>query len=137
MLDIGAVTGVLQEINVDEQTIQSIVDVLETGIDVLETPLPPLDQSVFGGSYWGGELGRNTEIAHQHVVQAMTDMLAGLDRYRVGVQRYASQTFEVDGNVTDAATRLQTELEAAAPCVSRTDVKDNPVCGVPPAEEGR
>ena len=135
MLDIGAVTGVLQEINVDEETIQSIVNVLETGIDVLETPLPSLDQSVFGGSYWGGQLGHHTDIAHQHVVQAMTDMLAGLDRYRVGVQRYAQETIEVDGNVTVAATRLQSELDAAADCLTRPDVQDNPVCGPPPAEE--
>lgn len=135
MLDIGAVTGVLQEINVDEETIQSIVDVLETGIDVLETPLPPLDQSVFGGSYWGGQLGHHTDIAHQHVVQAMTDMLTGLDRYRTGVQRYAEETLEVDTNVTVAANRLQTELDAAAACVGRPDLKDNPVCA-PPAEEG-
>jgi hypothetical protein len=136
MLDIGAVTGVLQEINVDEQTISSIVEVLETGIEILETPLPSIDRSVFGGSYWGGELGRNTEIAHQHVVQAMTDMLTGLDRYRVGVKRYAAETLEVDGNVTAAATRLQTELDAAAACVSRGDVRDNPGCAVPSPEEG-
>ncbi|MDO9496933.1 MAG: hypothetical protein Q7J48_14605 [Nocardioides sp.] len=136
MLDVGAVTGVLQEINVDEQTIQSIVDVLETGMEVLEMPLPPLDQSVFGGSQTGGELGRHTDIAQQHVIKAMTDMLAGLEHYRTGVQRYAAEAFEVDGNITAAATRLQTELDAAAPCVSRPDVRDNPVCAVPPAEEG-
>lgn len=135
MLDVGAVTGVLQEINVDEATIRSIVSVLETGIDILELPLPPLDRSVFGGSYTGGELGHHQDIAHQHVVQAMTAMLTGLDRYRTGVERYAAETLEVDDNVTVAATRLQADLDAAAACVSRPDVRDNPVCAAPPAEE--
>ena len=136
MLDIGAVTGVLQEINVDEKTIQSIVDVLETGMEILEMPLPPLDQSVFGGCHWGGELGRHTDIAHEHVVRAMTDMLAGLDRFRVGVERYAAEAYEVNHNVVDAATRLHSDLDAVTPCLSQGDVRDNPVCAAPPAKEG-
>lgn len=135
MLDVGAVTGVLQEINVDEETISSIVSVLESGMEILETPLPPLDRSVFGGSYWGGELGRNTDIAHQHVIQAMTDMLAGLDRFRVGVERYAAEAHEVNHNVVDAATRLHSDLDAVAPCLSQRDVRNSSVCAAPPAEE--
>lgn len=134
MLDVGAVTGVLQEINVDESTINAIVEVLEHGMNILDMPPPPLDQSVFGGSPAGGELGHHTDIAHQHVIQAMTDMLTGLEHYRTGVKRYAAETLEVDADVTDAASRLRAELDAAAACVSQPDMRDNPVCVAPPAE---
>lgn len=136
MLDVGAVTGVLQEINVDEVTINSIVRILESGMEGLETPPEPVDQAVFGGSYWGGEMGRHTEIAHRKVIKAMEDMLAGLEHYRVGLTRYAAEALEVDDNVTVAATRLQAELDAAAACLERPDLRDNPVCAPTPAEEG-
>lgn len=136
MLDIGAVTGVLRDINVDEETIRSIVEICDLGIDILEGSMLPVDRSVFGGSYWGGELGRHTEIAHQKVTEAMADMMIGLGQYRDGLERYAAEAFEVEDNVTVAATRLQTELDAAAGCLGTTDVKDNPVCAAPSAEEG-
>ena len=136
MLDVGAVTGVLQEINVDEATINSIVKILESGMESLETPPEPVDQAVFGGSYWGGEMGRHTEIAHRKVIQAMEDMLLGLENYRTGLTRYAAEALEVDDNVTVAATNLQAELDAAAACLNRPDVRDNPVCTPAPAEEG-
>lgn len=136
MLDIGAVTGVLQDIDVDEETIRSIVTILETGIDVLDGPMQPVDRSVFGASHWGGELGHHTDIAYQKVTRAMQDMLIGLGHYKDGLERYATETFEVEGNVTAANTHLQRELDAAGGCLARSDVKDNPVCAAPPAEEG-
>lgn len=135
MVSIGAVTGVLQDINVDEATIQAIVDILELGIDVLETPLQPVDESVFGSSHAGGELGYHTGRAHAKVAAAMNDMLLGLGHYRDGIRKYAAETLEVDDNVAVAATRLQAELDAAAACLAQPDVRDNPVCAPTPAPE--
>ena len=125
---VGAVQGVLAEINVDEETIRSIVSILESGIESLETPMHAVPQGAFGGSGWGQQLAHHTEIAHGHVRQAMLDLVAGLSTYKTSIETYAAQALQVDDNVVGATARLRTELDSASLCTARPDLQTNASC---------
>ena len=75
--------GLLADLAVSAQTIADIKEILGRNIEDLEAkPLDRTSQSAFGQSYWGGQLGHHTSIAERHVVEAIQDLVVGLDGYR-------------------------------------------------------
>ncbi len=92
-------------------------------IEHLESkPLDRTSQSAFGQSYRGGQLGHHTSIAERHVVEAINELVVGLDGFRESVERAYQHIEETDGGVGGSLTSITVQIDEnrfneAAPCV--------------------
>ena len=99
---IGAVQGVLHEINVEENTIRQIVEILESSSDVVGAHKPgEVAPGVFGGSWSGESLGYHTSLAHAHVVGAMDQMVKTLMGAGERVRAYHDEITFYDDDSAD------------------------------------
>lgn len=137
MMPIAAATGLLADLAVSAQTIADIKEILARNIEDLEAkPLDRTSQSAFGQSYWGGQLGHHTSIAERHVVEAINDLVVGLDGYRASVEWAYEHLEETDGGVGGSLTNITVQIDEsrfneAAPCVDQPDLETNPTCEAP------
>ncbi len=145
---VAAATNLLTELAVDAQTIADIKEMLNRNIEVLEKkPMDRTPESTFGQSYWGGQLGHHTSIAERHVVEAINDLVTGLNGYRDSVEWTWRNFEDTDGGVSGSLTNIAGRAEAApfvhinqdafdraAECVDQPDLETNPTCEVPTGE---
>jgi hypothetical protein len=137
MLPIAAAAGLLADLAVSAQTIADIKEILSRNIEDLEAkPLDRTSQSAFGQSYWGGQLGHHTSIAERHVVEAINELVTGLDGYRESVEWAYQHIEETDGGVGGSLTNITVQIDEnrfneAAACVDQPDLQTNPSCEVP------
>lgn len=137
MMPIAAAAGLLADLAVSAQTIADIKEILARNIEDLEAkPLDRTSQSAFGQSYWGGQLGHHTSIAERHVVEAINELVVGLDGYRESVEWAYQHLEETDGGVGGSLTNITVQIDEnrfneAAPCVDQPDLQTNPSCEVP------
>ena len=102
----GDVQGVLQAIDVKEETIKEIVAILDQYSDVIGDSRPStIREAAFGGSPRGESLGHHTKLAHQHVVQAMTAMMKTLSGTGERVRAYHD---DIQFQDEDGAARFRT-----------------------------
>jgi hypothetical protein len=140
MMPIAAATGLLADLAVSAETIAGIKEILSRNIEDLEAkPLDRTSQSAFGQSYWGGQLGHHTSIAERHVVQAINDLVVGLDGYRASVEWAWQHIDETDGGVNGSLTGIsvridENKFDSAAACVDQPNLETNPSCEVPTGE---
>src|SRR4051812_39891217 len=81
----------------EDQTIKAIMKILEENAHSLaQGPPGAIPASAFGGSTSGSVLGTHTSLAHQHVVNALNEMVAGLLGYRVNIQKWHSDLTYTD-----------------------------------------
>ena len=137
MMPIAAAAGLLADLAVSAQTIADIKEILARNIEDLEAkPLDRTSQSAFGQSYWGGQLGHHTSIAERHVVEAIQDLVAGLDGYRASVEWAYAHIEETDGGVGGSMNNITVQIDenrfdSAAACVDQPNLETNPTCEVP------
>jgi hypothetical protein len=140
MMPIAAAAGLLADLSVSAETIAGIKEILSRNIEDLEAkPLDRTSQSAFGQSYWGGQLGHHTSIAERHVVDAINDLVVGLDGYRASVEWAWQHIDETDGGVTGSLTGItvridENKFDSAAACVDQPNLETNPSCEVPTGE---
>ena len=140
MMPIAAAAGLLADLAVSAETIAGIKEILSRNIEDLEAkPLDRTSQSAFGQSYWGGQLGHHTSIAERHVVQAINDLVVGLDGYRASVEWAWQHIDETDGGVTGSLSGItvridENKFDSAAACVDQPNLETNPSCEVPTGE---
>jgi hypothetical protein len=142
---LGAVTDLLTDLAVSAGTIAEIKEILSRNIEVLEEkPMDRTAVTTFGESYWGGQLGHHTSVAERHVVEAINDLVVGLNGYRESVE-WAWRNFEdTDGGVSGSLTNIAGRAEGvpfiqinedafnqANDCVDQPDLATNPSCEVP------
>lgn len=142
------VSGALTAAGYEDRVIEQIIQAL-TGAEASVrqgTEISPVPAASYGGSATAAELGLHAGKAHQHVVQAMTQMVAGLESYRVGVKRFRKDVHETDqGNADDLATvtRRAEQVDVATlfrrgdECSSAPDFHGTTTCEVPTAEGDR
>ncbi len=105
---------VLRELSVEEATIREIVGILERGADDIGSfRLRSVNPQKFGGSQRGENLGRHTEIAHRHVLEAMDQMVSGLRGYQENVHRFNDELVFTDQDGDDRARRTTARVQAA------------------------
>ena len=133
----------LQELHVKEETIKEIVDILKAGQDDLQGGRPQgVASSVFGASEKGQTFGHHTSIAHRHVIEAMQQMVAGLQGYETNVRKFHDEIVFTDEDAAarnDATTaRVQAAplvtVGEASGCLDAPDLRDNPACEIPTEE---
>lgn len=104
----GAVEGVLNAINVEEETIREIVAILEDYADALGQGRPgTIRENAYGGSSKGGLLGHHTRLAHDHVFEAMTTMMDTLSGTSQRVQAYHDDIIFKDEDSADRSRHAQ------------------------------
>lgn len=143
MAGISEIVEYLQELHVKEETIKEIVDILKTGQDDLAGGRPQgVARSVFGASEKGQMFGHHTSIAHRHVIEAMQQMVAGLQGYETNVRKFHDEIVFTDEDAAsrnDATTaRVQAapsvSVTEASNCLNAPDLRDNPACEIPTEE---
>ncbi|MGA8257235.1 MAG: hypothetical protein WB767_11750 [Nocardioides sp.] len=135
MAGISAIVGYLQELHVREETIKEIVDILKAGQDDLTGGRPAgVSQAVFGASEKGQNFGNHTSIAHRHVIEAMQQMVAGLQGYETNVRKFHDDIVFTDEDAAarnDATTARVVTVQDASNCLDAPGFADNPVCEIP------
>lgn len=138
---VAAATGLLTELALSAQTIADIKDILDRNIEDLEAqPMDRTAESTFGQSYWGGQLGHHTSVAERHVVEAIQDLVAGLNGYRESVDWAWRHMEDTDGEVSGSLTGIQVRIDEnrfqeATACVDQPDFTTNASCDVPVGDD--
>lgn len=132
----------LGSIGVEEQAISRIMALLDESATALDGAKPgELSPAAFGGSEKGAALGADTSLAHQHVVAAINELVAGMKGYRINVDKWRGDMAFTDEDAGDSFARLQgsaagTQLLAAiqstSACTTAPDFTDagGPACDV-------
>lgn len=139
---IDGVRGILTDAGVGDNTVQEILAMLDDaqskvkkGEDIQAVPAAAL-----GGAPTAAELQLHAGKAHDHVVEAMTQMVNGLQGYYDSVKHFRQDVHDTDaGEATRYAQRTQaTEqvevtalLEMGAACTQPENFHDAPRCEVP------
>ena len=117
MLSAGdaAAVATFVDLGYDEKIIKEIIAVLDQGSTSLHgTHIPTTASSSYGPSGPGVELARNVDLAHQHVVDAIRDMAAGLKGFRDSVDMFHLQTQATDQDTHAALTRIRQATDCSA-----------------------
>src|SRR5690242_20767465 len=98
MADVGAV---LTAAEVEQQTIDDILTMLGHAEDSVGKgeKLKPVPAASFGASPTATTLEYNTGLAHAHVVEAMSDMVAALQTYTANVKHYRTDAHDTDADI--------------------------------------
>ena len=125
------VVDFLGGIGVDRETINQISAMLEENRGLLDGSRPSgQTRGAFGQSPAGQDLDAQTMTAHEHVVEALEEMMAGLEGYATNVVRFGNDIFGLDEDVQAALQRGTREAETYA---SSDDFHDN---GIAPPRQG-
>jgi hypothetical protein len=90
---------------VDDADIERIEGILNKDAGSLQGDRPnEIAGGAFGGSPKGLDLEAQTATAHQHVVDAIEEMVEGLRGYRTNLRKFADDMFFTDD---DAQVRMQ------------------------------
>lgn len=102
----------LADIGVDQETISEIQSMLQTNSQILDGARPTgQTQGAFGQSAAGQDLDTQTLTAHQHVIEALEEMMAGLEGYAANVARFGDDMFGLDADIQAALLRGTREAE--------------------------
>ncbi|WP_134764752.1 hypothetical protein [Nocardioides sp. 1609] len=137
----GAALGA---INVEEETIREIVKILTENADDVDRNSRPkgVAPAVFGASDPGQQFGHHVNLAHQHVTDAMRDLVAGLEGYVVKIHRFHDDMVFTDETSGDGSRRSTDRvagapvptLEAVESCTAPPDFSNN-TCEIPAEED--
>ena len=112
----------LGAIGVDQQTIDEIKKMLDENANELHaSPPAAVAAGAFGSSSAGQDLDLQTSTAHQHVVDAIEEMVAGLKGYRVNVVKFGE---DMDVTDDDAGVTIN-NLNNVNLCTTPTDLHTN------------
>jgi len=137
--EITAVADTLTALEVEEKTIKQIVEILEAGAGEIKNGHPgQVQPSRLGGSARGAELGYHTNVAHRHIVEAMEQMVLGLQGYQANVQKFHRDIDFVDGDSQASIVRTTGKVNGVVPsvsaadaCAAPTDFETNDQCTIP------
>lgn len=148
VLLIDGVTGILADAGVEDRTIQEILTMLDEAQSQVErgTRIKMAPAVSFGGSATAAELAHHAGKAHHHVLDAMTQMVNGLEGYYRSVEHFRKDVHETDADQAvefrrraQAAQSVEVErlLERGAACTQSPTFDSNAVCQLPGEGDGR
>lgn len=136
MLPMDDIAGVLQTLNIDEQTINQLIQMLDEAKGIkAETPRK-LNGAILGGSSAAGTLSYHTDLAHQKVAEAIDDLVSGFTALADNVESFKKHAYSVDdgtGQVLTTGTNKVTDvktIDAAGDCTSSPNVAST-TCTLP------
>ena len=121
----------LDNIGVDREAIGRITAMLEENRGLLDGSRPSGQTAgAFGASPAGRDLDAQTMTAHQHVVEALEEMMAGLQGFAGNVEKFGNDIFGLDEDVQAQLLRGTREAETYS---TGDDFHDN---GIAPPDPG-
>jgi hypothetical protein len=126
----------LGSIGVEQQQIDQIMAMLDESAQGLASGKPgEVGSGSFGGSAKGVALSGDTSLAHQHVVDAINEMVAGLKGYRINVRKWHDDYVSTDEDNGARINRVMLPaIDRTAACTQPSDFHDTPAttsCDVP------
>ncbi|MEP9384671.1 hypothetical protein [Nocardioides sp. KR10-350] len=91
--------------------------------------------SHFGGSATGASLAHHTDLAHEFVVNALRDVVTGLNNYEAGFAAYRKGMHDVQSGFVDATQKASVDLEAGANCMTPPQVGAPTTCTAVPSDK--
>lgn len=102
-----SVHSMLGDMDVDELLIAQILSALEQGAaDVERATVRTSAEGRFGGSEAAATLSWDASVAHAKVVEAMSEMVAGLQQYADKLVAFKGDTARTDDEAAAAMTAL-------------------------------
>ena len=108
------ITSVLQDLNVDQEVIDSVVSTLESTTQSLEGSRFPdlhVPEAAFGSSGTGAQLGYHHLKAHQVISDTLQGLVDDLTRFRDGVRRAERLVATADSDSATDLTRTRSAVE--------------------------
>jgi hypothetical protein len=113
---------ILTALGLPEALVNSCRNLLEEQAGDIHASRPGELGAVFGGSEAGADLKHQTSIAHQHVVDALNDMVDGLRGYALNLDDFAKHLNDTDQQAAaDLTPSRKNELADAASRLSSHD----------------
>ena len=124
-------TQTMVGLNVDAQTIQSLMESFDLAAEDLEAnPIPAVESTTFGESYTGGyRLATNVDMAHQAVREELSKIIAGLRQMGESVQAFSNDVQQT----TEQTTATMNLYTAGVDCVAAPDFATDQ-CTIPTDE---
>lgn len=111
---LGAVEGVLNDLDVDDATINRILSDLSSGQDEIKVKnFKKTPAESFGTLDGGAEMGFHTGEAHRFMAESMADMLTTLGYFAEGVSIFRKQVKETDEVSAADLTRYTRAIQQA------------------------
>ncbi|MEI5673448.1 MULTISPECIES: hypothetical protein [Nocardioides] len=133
-----AAVDILRGVGVDEALLAKIERMLEVDSTKLSRQQPVnASAGKFGGSGAGANLDHHASTAHQHVVEALNEMVAGLQNFHLGVRDFGRFVVDADDTAQVDTTRIQQRTDAALDCAGGTDFRNQQptTCAAPSPED--
>jgi hypothetical protein len=128
---------VLTALGLPEELINQCRDILQEQAGAVGKAAPPELSGVYGGSAKGAAFDHHTAIAHQHVVEALNQMVLGLQGFADNLDGFAKDLQERDHQAAaDLTPSRKRELADIAGCMDSPDLRTNTACQAPAGGEG-
>lgn len=133
------VAGALTQAGVENRAIAEILRALDESKTAVRRgeKIEFAPAGVYGRAATATELAGHAGKAHDHVVEAMRQMVQGLTRYHESVEHFRSDVHETDLTIADDVTRTTTAtsavdvtslIDAGTACMAAPDFSDNAQC---------
>ncbi|MBZ5738461.1 hypothetical protein [Nocardioides mangrovi] len=123
---IAEVSGVLTGIGVDQDTIDTIKGVLYTNQELLHEDQPTTSTvGAFGRSAAGADLDTQTATAHEHVVEALKEMIKGLGIYSQNLTTFMQGMDDTDTEQQELYGTVRQSVQAAGHYLNHHDFHDH------------
>jgi len=128
---------VLTTLGLPEDLISQVRDILQEQAGSVGKAAPPELRGLYGGSPKGAAFDHHTAIAHKHVVEALEQMVQGLNGYADNLGGFVKDLSERDQQVaTDLTPSRKSQLADIADCMDKPDLSANKMCQPPAGGEG-
>jgi len=128
---------VLTALGLPEELINQCRDILQEQAGAVGKAAPPELSGLYGGSANGATFDHHTAIAHKHVVEALNQMVLGLQGFADNLDGFARDLQERDHQAAaDLTPSRKRELADITSCMDSPDLRTNTACQPPAGGEG-
>jgi len=128
---------VLTALGLPEELINQCRDILNEQAGAVGKAAPPELTGLYGGSAKGAMFDHHTAIAHKHVIEALDQMVLGLQGYADNLDGFAKDLHERDlQSAADLTPSRKSQLADIGNCLDTPDLSTNTTCQAPGGGEG-
>ena len=128
---------VLTALGLPEELINQCRDILQEHAGAVGKAAPGELTGVYGGSAKGAMFDHHTAIAHKHVVEALDQMVLGLQGFADNLDGFAKDLHERDQqSAADLTPSRKSALADVSDCLDKPDLTTNTACQPPAGGAG-
>ncbi|WP_121256152.1 hypothetical protein [Nocardioides ferulae] len=132
-VDMGGAAATMQTLAFDEDVVTRVMKVLQRSAGTLEPASDIVDVPTtnFGVTQENDRLGYHSERAREYVVEAVMDMVNGLQHYAIGFRDLREHGVAADQTSETSLSSTHARLNAGANCANTTQIQEPNVCVAP------